>query len=167
MLKKSLIILTLLLGAYQCLPAQNYKFQSLFIYNIIKRIDWPTSSDNNIVIGVMGSKELYNELHSLAQKQKIAGKKVVIQEFNIASNKVDDIHVLYVARSSSSKIKEISTLLSSKPVLLISDKPGITGVGINFLDNTKGLKFEIFPGNIKSHQLSVANSLLTLGIIKE
>ncbi len=167
MLKKSLIILTLMLGAYQCLAAQNYKFQSLFIYNIIKRIDWPSSSDNHIVIGVMGSKELYNELHSLAQKQTIAGKKIVIQEFNSSLNKADDLHVLYVARSSSSKIKALSTQLSSKPVLLISDKPGTTGVGINFLDNTKDLKFEIFPGNIKSHQLTVANSLLTLGIIKE
>ncbi|GAF02372.1 YfiR family protein [Saccharicrinis fermentans] len=165
MIKKTLAIL-LLIGSLLPVNAQNYKFQALFIYNIVKRVNWPPSSDN-FKIGVVGSKELQKELEILSKKQKIGGKTIEIITLTPSSIQENEVHVLYLGRSSSSKIGDIQTIIKSKPVLLIGDKAGLKGAGINFIDNSKEIKFEIYPNTIKEHQLAISSSLLNLGVVIE
>ncbi|WP_075590208.1 YfiR family protein [Labilibacter marinus] len=162
---KKIVLIGILLTLFQYSPAQNYKFQALFIYNIVKRVNWPSPSDN-FVIGVMGSKELQKELIGISKKQKLGGKQIKI--INVSSKEeLNDIHVLYFSRSSSSKLNDIQAQLKSKPILLIGEKSGLKGVGINFIDNSNEIKFEIYPANIKDHQLTLATSLLSLGEVKQ
>ncbi len=165
MLKKFLFLWISLACILLPLHAQNYKFQSLFIYNIIKRIEWPSESEK-FIIGVLDCKELQKELVSISQKQKIGGRSIEVINVNMGDSDLSKVHVLYVGRSASSKIPQLKTKIADKPILLIGEKPGINGVGINFLDNSTGIKFEIFTNEIKSHKLLISNSLLNLGIVK-
>nr|WP_321453890.1 YfiR family protein [uncultured Carboxylicivirga sp.] len=148
------------------IKAQNYKFQALFMYNIAQRIEWPNLS-GEFVIGVIGSKEIHDELESIAQKKQLFGNaiKVLYVTENDLTNQL--FHVLYVDRSLSAKVSRITKEVASHPTLLVTDKNGLTGGGINFIDNSSKIEFEIFPTVIKSHQLHLSGTLLNLGIVKE
>ena len=163
---RKLAFMLLLIAIASQVSAQNYKFQSLFIYNIVKRINWPPGS-NDFVIGVVGSKDLVKELVNLSQKQKLGNKTIKVKSVHASNDSFEGIHVLYLGRSSSSKIDVVKSRIASKPVLLIGDKSGLKGAGINFIDNSKSIEFEIYPTTIKEHHLTVASSLLSLGIVKE
>jgi len=165
MVKNIVLFFVILLCIPERLPAQNYKFQALFIYNIVKRIDWPDQS-NNFVIGVVDCKELKQELESLALKQKLGAKTIKVLSLDPDINYSGKIHAIFLGRKSSTKVDEISLQIQSKPVLLIGEKPGLKGVGINFLESSKGIEFEIYTQNINDHQLVVANTLLNLGVVK-
>lgn len=163
---KKLFFLSMLMVLYASISAQNHKFQALFIYNIVRLVEWP-AIDNSFVIGVVGSKEMYRELQSLSQKHKISGHPIEVRTINPSQLMYNDCHVIYVGRSSSNKVEQVVSQIDSKPILLIGDKVGLNGVAINFIDNSENISFEIYPSLIKSHQLSLSNSLLSLGTVKE
>ncbi len=165
MIKKTALILMAIVLIQKQLPAQNYKFQALFIYNIVKRIEWPDHS-SDFVIGVVDCKEIQHELESLSQKQKLGGRTIRVVSLDADDAHNHTLHALFLGKKSSSKIEEIRAKIQSKPILLIGEKPGIKGVGINFLESSKGIEFEIYPKTIASHKLNVANSLLNLGLIR-
>jgi len=150
---------------YQKISAQDYKFQALFIYNIVQRIEWP-ALEKEFTIGVIGSKEMEKELNSIAQTKTINGHKIRVKQITPYEFQTQDVHLLYLARSLSSKISQVSNIIQDKPILLVSDKKGLEGAQINFLDLPGKIEFEIYPSLIKSHSLKVANSLLNLGIVK-
>ncbi len=162
---RKLILLTLILLLYQKVSAQDYKFQALFIYNIVQRIEWP-SIESEFVIGIIGSKDMEKEMTSIAQTKTINGHKIKIKTITPYEFQIKDVHLIYVARSASSKIKQITNNINNKPILLVSDKKGLQGGHINFLDRPGKIEFEIYPTLIKSQNLKVSNSLLNLGIVK-
>ena len=162
---KKLLVFLMLFVLHKQLPAQNYKFQALFIYNISQRIEWP-DVNNAFVIGVVGTKELQNELQAIAQKRQLFGHPIEVREVSPSKLDVEGCHLVYLARTMSSKVDQVKSLIASKPVLLIGEKPGIEGVGINFIDNSKKIEFEIYPQTIKAHKLNVTSSLMSLGIVK-
>ncbi len=163
-MKKILMLLALLFILHET-SAQNYKFQALFVYNIAQRIEWPNIS-GEFVIGVIGSKQIERELDMIAQKKKMFGNNIKVLHINTNDLPSATYHILYIDRNSSSKLDEINSIVSSHPTLVITDKSGLTGGAINFIDNSSKIEFEIFPSVIKSHQLNVSNSLLNLGIVK-
>ncbi len=163
---RKLILLTLILLLYQKVSAQDYKFQALFIYNIVQRIEWP-SIEKEFVIGVIGSKEMEKELSSIAQTKTMNGHKIRIKQLTPYEFQTKDVHLVYLARPQSTKIAQITNTIKDKPILLVSDKKGLHGGHINFLDLPGKIEFEIYPSLIKSHNLKVANSLLNLGIVKK
>ncbi|MBS2098663.1 YfiR family protein [Carboxylicivirga linearis] len=164
-MKKMYTLIVLLCIAWGA-EAQNYKFQALFMYNIAQRIEWPNLA-GEFVIGVIGSKEMHQELESIAQKKQLFGNSIKVVHVNADELSGKLYHVLYLDRSSSVKLGDVKKQVVSKPTLLITDKNGLTGGGINFIDNSSKIEFEIFPTVIKSHQLHLSGSLLNLGIVRE
>ncbi|MCU4166182.1 YfiR family protein [Carboxylicivirga caseinilyticus] len=159
----TIIVLLCLLGVVR---AQNYKFQALFMYNIAQRIEWPNLS-GEFVIGVIGNKEMHKELESIAGKKQLFGNTIKV--VHVSPDELSDkmYHILYLDRSSSTKLNEVDKSVAKRPTLVITDKNGLTGGGINFIDNSSKIEFEIFPTVIKSHQLQLSGSLLNLGIVRE
>ncbi len=162
---KKLFVIFMLLMLFKQLPAQNYKFQALFIYNIAQGVEWP-EVNNAFVIGVVGTKELQRELENISQKRELFGHRIDVRPISPSRLNIGDCHLVYVGRTWTNKISEIKSLTASKPVLLISDKPGVQDVCINFIDNSAKIQFEVFPNTIKEHHLNITSSLLNLGIVK-
>jgi len=156
----------MLLVLHKQLPAQNYKFQALFIFNIAQRIEWPELSDE-FVIGVLGSNDLYKELNAIAQKRQLFGHTIRVKTIKSSSLNVEGCHLIYVGHLSAGKLNQVLAQISGDPVLAVGEKKGIKGVSINLIDNAQKIDFEIYPNTIKAHQLKVASSLLSLGVVKE
>ncbi|MCT4587834.1 MAG: YfiR family protein [Carboxylicivirga sp.] len=159
----TLILLLVFVGN---IKAKNYKFQALFMYNIAQRIEWPNVS-GDFTIGVIGCKDIHKELNEIALKRSLLGHKIQVIDLNPDQLNQQDCHIIYVGTSSSNKLDAINTSIGLKPSLIITNKNGLTGSGINFIDDSEKIEFEIFPSVIKQHQLKLAASLLSLGTVKE
>ena len=128
---------------------------------------WPDAqSSGKFVIGVLGTSAIQKDLKAMATSKKVNGMSIEIRHFNSASE-VDDCHILYVAANESKKFDQVLTQTNSKPVLLVTDNPGLANKGatINFVEVEGKIKFELNQKNAEERGLKVAGSLASLAIL--
>jgi hypothetical protein len=145
--------------------SQEHKFKALFVYNFTKYIEWPSSSvSDNFVIGVVNDNDLFKELRPISGTKRISGVPVLVKEFNDTDNP-EGCHILIFNSSKKEYLANLVSRTLNKPVLLISDKPGLCseGAGICFVTKNGNLNFEVSRNNISSHSLKVASQLYNLG----
>lgn len=144
---------------------QSEKFKALFVYNFTKNIDWTAAyKQGDFVIGVYGNSPMIAELIKIANKKKTGNQTIVIKKYS-APHEIHKCHILYLPRNKSSRLPTLQQSLSGKPTLIISDKEGLKGADINFLDQNRSLEFEINPAQIRRKGLKVGSSLVSLGIV--
>jgi len=166
MKKKYLVILLVILGINSLpLKAQNAKFQALFIYNFSKNIEWPAGYlSSEFVIGILGSaSSIENELRQIALVKTVRNKPIKIITFPAVQN-ITDCNILYIPRSRSSMLERTLVAVQNKPILIVTDKSGLRGAGINFLDNDFDLEFEINLTDLQKRGLKADKTLIDLGI---
>ncbi len=161
---KMMLILCLLAGSATAY-CQNYKFQALYVFNIAQNIEWP-GVINHFTIGVVGSHDMAGELTQIFKTRKLGGLPVVVKPIEMTIADITNCQLVYLGRGASSKLEALVPYVRTKPVLVVSDKTGLSGAGINMLDNASKLEFEILPSIIKEQGLKVAGSLLNLAIVK-
>jgi hypothetical protein len=147
---------------------QGAKMQALYIYNFTKQMEWPDSYVNkNLVIGVYGSKETFNEINGLLKGQKIGSRDIHIVFYN-SLNDISDCHVLFIPDAKVEILQSIFTKLSKSPILIVTNLPGMIerGACINFTIVEGKQLYEISKKNIQSHNIAVSNELINLGINK-
>ncbi len=149
------------------LKAQEDMFKALFMYNFTKDIEWPDKS-GDFVITVLGNSPIIEELKKIAAKKKVGNQMIKVKSVNNA-NEIGHAHIVYIVPSKSSQLNEVVSKLQNKPVLLISDKPGLAkqGSGINYVKIDGKQKFEINPSKIKGSGLKLNSFLTSLGIVVE
>lgn len=158
----TIIALLIVVGS----SAQNPKFQALFIYNFAKNVEWPPAyRQGNFTIAIVGNyPQLYTELQQIAMKKKVEDQNIEIESFSSVSQ-IERCHILYIPRSRSSWLDDVNEKISNQPVLTITDKAGLRGACINFIDNDFDLDFEISTQQIEKHRLKISEQLLNLGTV--
>lgn len=169
MKKASVLLLGLfiMIASFQPAWAQKEKYHSMFIYNISKYVKWPEAREfGKFVIGVLGTSAIQKDLISMAVTRKVNGMSIEIKQFNIVSE-ISDCHILYVSASESGLLDQVLLKMKSKPVLIITDKPGLAkkGAAINFVEVEGKVKFELNQKNAEVQGLKVAGSLASLAIL--
>lgn len=148
--------------------AQKEKFQSLFIYNFTKYIKWPESYNNGkFVIGVIGDSPIINSINSMASSRKTKdGVAIEVKSYG-SVNEIDDCNILFVSKNVIEKLSQIVTQVASKPVLIITDMPGMATQGsmINFVETEGKMKFELNATKASSKGLIVSGSLASVAIL--
>jgi len=169
-MKKASVVLIgalMMIMSFQSAWAQKEKFHSIFIYNFSKYVKWPDDqSSGKFVIGVFGSSSIMKDLEAMASNKKVNGVSIEVKQFNSTTG-IGECNILYVSASESEKIAEVIRATSSKPVLLVTDKPGLAkkGAAINFVEKEGKVKFELNQQNAESRGLKVSGSLTSLAII--
>ncbi|MFT3737461.1 MAG: YfiR family protein [Breznakibacter sp.] len=163
---KRFILLIALVLAVAHSQGQNYKFQALYLFNIVQHIEWP-SVESTFKIGVVGCEEIEKELSSIVRTRKICGLPVTVTSYLSETDGIADCQMVYLSRTVSSKLANVQAVINNRQVLLVTDKVGLRGAGINMIDISTKLEFEVYPSIIKSHGLKLSNSLLNLGIVKQ
>lgn len=163
-----LLFFLALLGKAQPLRAQDvdYKAYTLFLYNFMKYVEWPTS-EGDFVIGVVGDSPVKKELQELAKTKKAKGRPIVV--INIA-NPGDALlcSMVYIPTAKSAELKPIIEKVKGKSVLIVAEREGLAkkGAGISFvIDDDDAIKFDINKSALESHSLKVASMLVKLGFI--
>lgn len=139
----------------------NYK--SLYIYNFIKRIEWPIiHSDDTFHIVIFGDESTYKSISKIAQS-KLAGDRPIEVEF---IDEVEDLNLadlIYVDYSKRKHIQEINSWINNRPILLVSDYKNAKLTDINLLETSDGLEFIIRPDLIRDKDLKLSDMLIQLG----
>lgn len=168
-MKKIAVVLVILFISASVTKAQNTaKLQSIFIYNFIKLIEWPSSyKSGTFNITVLGNDPIYAELMKLAKVKKAGSQTIKVKKIsNLGS--ISNPHILYVPKTKSSVIGNANSKIGSNATLLISDtKSGTSkGADINFVIVGNKPKFEIKTSSAQSKGLKVSSNLVNLGIKK-
>ncbi len=168
-MKRLLLILFFISGIATLSHAQKEKFQSLFIYNFTKYIKWPDSyHSDRFVIGVIGNSNIVESLRTMAtSKQKTGtGATIEIKEYS-SINEIGDCNILFVGSDAVNSLGEIDSRTSAKPILIITDSPGLADKGsvINFVDSQGKIQFELNQSNASARGLVVSGSLSSLAIL--
>ncbi|MCC7303390.1 MAG: YfiR family protein [Bacteroidia bacterium] len=164
---RCLLILALLCTGAVSLSAQDkeYKSYSLFIYNFIKYIEWP-STGQDFVIGVVGDSPIIKELESMAKAKKAKGRPIIIKKISTADEALQ-CQLVYVPPGKSSMTKSIAEKIKGKPVLLVGEREGQArkGAAMSFVtmdDDT--LKFEFNQAVLEQNGLKMPSALSKLGL---
>jgi len=149
--------------------AQKEKYQSLFIYNFTKYIKWPESyNGEKFVIGVIGNSEILAALNEMAASKKKTGTGEVIEVKKYSSvDNIDNCNILFVSNDAVDNLGKIVDQTSSKPILIITESPGMATQGsiINFVDQNGKIKFELNEAKATTRGLVVSGSLTSLAIM--
>lgn len=149
--------------------AQKEKYQSLFIYNFTKYIKWPDSYHaDKFVIGVIGNSEVLESLNAMADSKKKTGTGQTLEVKKYGSiGEIGDCNILFVSENVVGNLGQIDSQTSSKPILIVSDSPGMANKGsvINFVEQEGKIKFELNESQAVKRQLVVSGSLTSLAII--
>ena len=148
------------------LKAQNERFKALFIYNFTKYVEWPSDyKTGDFVIGVLGNSPISKELKIIASKKHVGSQTMKIKNYG-SVGQIGKCNIIYIAQSNSSSLEAINQKTHGKPVLIITDKPGLgrKGAAINFVLKSGHQNFEINQTVVNSRKLQVTNTLYSLGI---
>lgn len=168
-MKRIILLFLIFFAVLNTTYAQKEKYQSLFIYNFTKYIKWPDSyNSDKFIIGVIGDSDILESLNSMASSKKktATGKEMQVKKYSSVSE-IDDCHILFVSESVASDLGQIVNNTSSKPILIITDSPGLATQGsiINFIEKDGKIKFELNEAKASGRGLIVSGSLTSLAIL--
>ena len=168
-MKKILLIFFLMMAIVSVSHAQKEKYQSLFIYNFTKYIKWPDSyNSDKFVIGVLGNSAIFTSLNEMALAKKKTGNGLVIEVKKYSSvDEIDGCNILFVSENAIDNLGQIDSRTSTKPILVVSDSPGMATKGsvINFVELDGKMKFELNESKAFGKGLIASGSLTSLAIL--
>lgn len=159
--KKILFIIFLLFSQWSMGQMSNYK--SLYIYNFIKRIEWPnTAQQQNFVIVVMGDQETYKALQDISLTKKAGEQRIVVRDIRSLDN-INNINLIYVGYSKRKHLGDLERLIGNQAILLVSAYKNSKLADINFEETSKGLEFIIRSKKIENKGMKISDNLIQLG----
>lgn len=147
--------------------ADEYAVKAAFIYNFSKYVEWENkslSSNEVFKLRVYQKSEIESHLKDVLKDKKIQGKKVDIGNIKDCST-IEGIQILFIPEQVNlDEFKLIVSKFQRKNTLIISEKKGRLeyGAGINFLEISNKIKFEINLNALKTNNLKASSQLLKL-----
>lgn len=164
-MRKSTLLIAVLVFFCISAKAQDEKFKALFMYNFTKYFEYPASKQaGNFVIAVVGDSPIIGELQTIADKKTVGPQKIEVKKIS-ATDDVTKCHIVFVPESQSASAAAIAAQIAGKGVVLITDKPGLgkTVSGINYISTGGKQSFEVNQNHLKEQGVNVASALITLG----
>lgn len=159
------IVLSLL-----CIPgvleaqSEDYKTQTLFIYNFIKYTDWP-DQQGEFVIQVYGDSPILPELKQLASLKKTPGGLPIKIVLTAELAAISDCHILYIAGGKSKEMEAIAEFTKGRPYLIISARDGMIKRGAVvgfFLKEDDRTGFTVSRNKLTARKLKMSGELMRM-----
>jgi hypothetical protein len=145
---------------------QEASLKAVFIYNFTKYIEWDNlNGDDNFIIGIMGSSALDATIETIARKNFVKNKRIILRHFNSPED-ISYCHILFIPHDYPVPVRAIAEKVNKK-VLVISERQGAAkqGAAINFILVNDKLKFEISTEAVYTAGLKASSQLLKLANI--
>ena len=145
-----------------------YSVKVEFIERFTRFITWPAEAfrgtDAPFTLCVTGESGMVPHFERLARERRLQDRRVELKRPRI-SDELASCHLLFIAASERSRLKQIIAHVSGHPVLTVADSDGFAqgGVIINlFLDEDGHVRFEISSAELRKSGLKVSAQLLRL-----
>src|SRR5690349_1487583 len=116
MQRRFLFLTTLLLGYNAIAFGQtlDYKYQSIFVYNIAKYTQWNTDhTSGNFAIGVLGNKSVVETFEKSMADKRIGNQSIKITNYANASD-IQYCHILFIPASTKADLDMILATWGTK-----------------------------------------------------
>jgi YfiR/HmsC-like len=157
------ILFTLFMLSSLALRAQDHKFQSLFVYNFAKYIEWPTAKQQgDFIIGVIGGQAAVAQFKNTLEGKTKGTQKIVVQALTTASS-YTNCHMIFVTADQHNAIGKITEAVGQQAILIVTEKEGALkeGSSINMFIKNGKMAFEINE-QIKKSNLKVSSEVMRL-----
>lgn len=162
---RNLIFIVGLFAAIVPSSAQPEKYESVFIYQFTRYIEWK-DTEGDFIIGIYGDSKIKGLMDAIASSKKVGDTRTIkIKQYNGASS-IDKCHILFVPDSRKSDIAAIVSIAKGKGVLIVTESSGLLKEGscINYILSNDKVSFEISKKNIAAQNLKVSESLIKLAV---
>ncbi|MCG8699229.1 MAG: YfiR family protein [Bacteroidales bacterium] len=146
--------------------AQIAKYESGFIYQFTKYIQWPSDyRSGDFVIGVYGTSDITKYLNVLASARKVVSQTIVVKKYN-SSSEIGKCHIVVIANDKSGDLSAVKTAIGGNSTLIVCEKPGMAkeGAHISFVPQGERVAYEVNESNFKKYNLSVDPQLVKMAV---
>lgn len=165
-MKKSILLLTIsmfLFGLAASAQSSMTKpdYQSMFIYNFIGLVEWPSSyKTGDFVIGVYGKNPILESLARYMAKKRIGSQKIQITRFKTLSE-IKKCHIIFIPAENGNEISRVVAKVKKYNTLIITDSDNALNKGsaINFIMVNNRLKYKFNKNNALNHGLKINRKL--------
>lgn len=162
-----LVALGLLLS-FNSMGQTRDKVYSVFLLNFARHIQWPDGDGETFVIGVLDYSPLVSELKNVARTKTLGTRKITVVEYQTVSQ-IRTCDMLFIPESRAASLPTIIGKFPYSPMLIVSEKPGLSELGsnINLLTVNGKVKFQINNKAMNGRGLKVSDELLVLAMPTE
>ena len=153
------------------------KVKAAFLLNFVRFTQWPDSAfaspQSPLVVAVVGDDPFGEILEKTFEGKNVGDRKVEIRRFPASARPTRDqlraCHLLFVASSESTRLKDHLAAVDGAPTLTVSDLPGFTAAGgmIDLILADGKVSFQINRKAAEAAMLKLSAKLLQLGKVVE
>lgn len=148
--------------------AGEWQIKSAFLYNFTRFVEWPDAAlpapAQPIVIGVLGEKELAQELGAIVAGRNVNGRSIEVRAVRTVAE-ARATQLLFVTAAEESRYAAMRSELADSPVLTVGESPAFSVTGaIGFVQEGEKLRFEINVDIAERSQLKISSQLQKLAI---
>jgi hypothetical protein len=157
-----------------------FKVKAAFLYNFIKFVNWPDSTDSDsnkiMTFGIIGKNTFGNAFEPVNDK-KTKEQEVVVKYFNSfselqknndnlskATEELSKCQLLFICSSETNNLANIINIVKNKNILTVGETKDFLKAGgiINFILEDNKVRFEINLLAAKEAKLTIRSQLLRL-----
>nr|WKN36178.1 YfiR family protein [Tunicatimonas sp. TK19036] len=141
------------------------QIHTIYLYNFSRYFVWPSTPQEEFVIGVMGQHSIAEEIKKMAEVKTVAGKPIIVKTYNSPQDVDPSCRIIFIPHENSFWLSEVLAVTRDKPVLVVSSKPGLGKFGslLNFIAYQGKITFEINEDAIQNRQLKFAQQIKAIG----
>lgn len=144
-----------------------YQIKAAFLYKFGAYIEWPEQTfpqtSSPVIIGVMGSDAVADELAQMSSGRNINGRPVNVKKLNYG-DPIKGLHILFIARTDQSRMAATLTAARGLPLLVVTETDHTSmpvGV-INFVIDGEKVRFDVALRSAEVNNIKLSARLLTV-----
>ncbi len=147
-----------------------YQIKAAFLYHFAQFVEWPAasfgSSTSPLIIAVLGDDPFGDALDKTILGKKLNEHPIEIRRIPTAAEATTNCHILFISSSEKERLSNIFSVLRNSPVLTVGETERFTESGgmINFVLQSKKIKFQINDDAAKAAGLKIRSKLLSLAV---
>ena len=144
-----------------------YKVKAAFLYKFISYVEWPARvfarADSPLVIGVIGTDTLGDELAEAVTDRTVNGRPVVVRKLQRGET-VTELHILFIGRSEGVRVANALASTKGKAVLTVTESEDAFALGsvINLVVVENKVRFDVALQAAQQANLKISSRLLGL-----
>lgn len=166
-------VIFLLLGIVAPAHAQHaseYEVKAAFLFNFTKFTEWPGDAfarqSDFFILGILGKDPFGEYLDEIAEGEKVAEKKLLIQRYN-SVDEIRDCQILFI--NMPGETAYVIDRLKGRSILTVSDDSIFSKLGgiVQFYNDNGAVRLQINPIAAKEANIDISSKLLRIARIAE
>lgn len=142
-----------------------YQVKAAFLYNFVKFVQWPPSTDTSgyLVIAVIGDDPFGDLIDRIVRGKTIQGRELVVRRLG-GDAELRSCHIVFISPSEARRTPEIVARAQAAGVLTVGETPHFLRDGgvIRFFVEGQRVRFQINTTGAEQAKLKISSQLLSL-----